>query len=205
MQTTQINLKTITFFLALIVISFFCFRNCSDKSKFDVQNSKYEKSNDSLRILEQKAQLKIEAYDRHLKELSAELLVAQNNSQVSETKYYALKNKTVKPKYIENVVDCNDTIQSIYKYAVAKDSLCNIVIINKNEVIQKQDTIIKTNVLEKQEYVGLLSLKDNANKNLQNIIDNNKKKIKQQKLYKNFFKISTIVLSGIVLKTVIIK
>lgn len=205
METTQINFKTITFFLTLIIISFFCFRNCSDKSRFEVQNSKYEKSNDSLRILEQKGQLKIEAYDRHLKQLSADLLVAQNNSQVSETKYYALKNKTVKPKYIENVVDCNDTIQNIYKYAVSKDSLCNVAIIDKNEVIQNQDTIIKTNVLEKQEYVGLLTLKDNANKNLESIIGNDKKEIRNQKLNKNIWKLTSVGLVGVILKMVIFK
>jgi hypothetical protein len=205
MKTTQINLKTITFFLTLIIMSFLCFKNCSDKSRFEVQNSKYEKSNDSLRILEQKGILKIEAYDRRLKELSSELLIAQNNSQISETKYYALKNKTIKPKYIENVVDCNDTIQSIYKYAVAKDSLCNIAIIDKNKAIQKQDTIIKINVLEKQEYNGLLILKNNANTNLESIIKNDKKEISNQKLNKNIWKLTSVGLAGIILKLVIFK
>ncbi len=205
METTQINFKTITFFLALIIISFFCFRNCSDKSRFEVQNSKYEKSNDSLRILEQKGQLKIEAYDRHLKQLSAELLVAQNNSQVSETKYYALKNKTVKPKYIENIVDCNDTIQSIYKFSLAKDSLCGIAILDKNQVISKQDTIIKTNLLEKKELVSIIDLKENANKNLESIIVNDKKEIRQEKTNKNFWKLASVGLAGVILKRVIFK
>lgn len=205
MQTTQINPKTISFFILLLVVTFFCFRNCSDKSKMDIENSKYEKRNDSLRILEQKAELKIEAYERHLKDLNKKLFIAQNKSQISETKYYALKNKKVKPKYIENIVDCNDTIKTMYSYSILKDSLCDVVIQDKNDVIAKQDTIINVNLLEKKELFEVINLKYNSNKNLQFIIDNNKKEINQQKLYKNVWKISTIVLTGVVLKTVIIK
>ena len=132
METTQINPKTILFFIGLIIVSFLCFRNCNDKSKFEIENNKYAKSNDSLNILFQKSVLEVERYERDLKKLNDELLIAQNNSQISETKYYALKNKTVKPKYVESIIDCNDTIQSIYKYALAKDSLCDIVITDKN-------------------------------------------------------------------------
>lgn len=205
METTQINPKTILFFIIIIILSFLCFRNCNDKSRFQIVNNKYAKSNDSLNILFQKAVLETERHERNLKILNKELLIAQNNSQVSETKYYALKNKALKPKYIENVVDCNDTIKSIYKYAVSKDSLCNIVITDKNIVIKQQDTIIKTNLVEKSELVGMIDLKENANKNLESIISNDKKEIKQEKNKKNLWKITSVGLTAVILKMIIFK
>jgi len=205
METTQINPKTILFFILILVISLACFRNCNDKLRFQAENNKYAKSNDSLNILFQKSVLEVERYERNLKILNEELLIAQNNSQVSETKYYALKNKTIKPKYIDNVVDCNDTIQSIYKYAVSKDSLCNIVITDKNIVIKQQDTIIKTNLAEKRELVGMIDLKENANKNLESIVSNDKKQIRQEKNKKNLWKITSVGLAGVILKMIIFK
>jgi len=205
METTQINPKTILFFILILVISLACFRNCNDKLRFQAENNKYAKSNDSLNILFQKSVLEVERHERNLKILNEELLIAQNNSQVSETKYYALKNKTIKPKYIDNVVDCNDTIQSIYKYAVSKDSLCNIVITDKNIVIKQQDTIIKTNLAEKRELVGMIDLKENANKNLESIVSNDKKQIRQEKNKKNLWKITSVGLAGVILKMIIFK
>lgn len=205
METTEINPKTILYFIIITILISLCFRNCNDKSKFEIENNKYAKSNDSLNILFQKSVLEVERYERDLKKLNEELLIAQNNSQVSETKYYALKNKTIKPKYIDNVVDCNDTIQSIYKYAVSKDSLCNIVITDKNIVIKQQDTIIKTNLSEKKELVEMIDLKENANKNLESIISNDKKEIKQEKNKKNIWKTTSVGLALVVLKMIIFK
>lgn len=205
METTQINPKTILFFIVLVIISFLCFRNCNDKSVFQVENKRYEKSNDSLNILYQKAILKVEKYEMQLTNLNNELLVAQNNSQFSETKYNDLKSKTAKPRYIENIVYCNDTIQSIYKFSLAKDSLCGIAILDKNQVISKQDTIIKTNLLEKKELVSIIDLTENANKNLESIIVNDKKEIRQEKTNKNFWKLASVGLAGIILKMVIFK
>lgn len=205
METTEINPKTILYFIIITILISLCFRNCNDKSKFEIENNKYAKSNDSLNILFQKSVLEVERYERDLKKLNEELLIAQNNSQVSETKYYALKNKTIKPKYIDNVVDCNDTIQSIYKYAVSKDSLCNIVITDKNIVIKQQDTIIKTNLAEKRELVGMIDLKENANKNLESIVSNDKKQIRQEKNKKNLWKITSVGLAGVILKMIIFK
>lgn len=205
METTQINLKTILFFIILLVISLACFRNCNDKLRFQAENNKYAKSNDSLNILFQKSVLEIEKNERKLKILNEELLIAQNNSQVSETKYYALKNKIIKPKYIDNLVDCNDTIQYIYKYSISKDSLCNLAIIDKNLVINKQDTIIKTNLIEKKELKDMIDLKENANKNLESIILQDKKEISQEKNKKNLWKITSIGLTGVILKMLIFK
>lgn len=205
METTQINLKTILFFIILLVISLSCFRNCNDKLRFQSENNKYIKSNDSLNILFQKSVLEIEKNERKLKILNEELLIAQNNSQVSETKYYALKNKKIKPIYIDNLVDCNDTIQYIYKYSISKDSLCNLAIIDKNLVINKQDTIIKTNLTEKKELKDMIDLKENANKNLESIILQDKKEISQEKNKKNLWKITSIGLTGVILKMLIFK
>lgn len=205
METTQINLKTITFVVLLLTMIYFSFKGCNDKSRLQTNNEKYIKSNDSLNILYQKGILETEKYERNIKQLNADLLVAHNNSQVAETKYYNLKRAKDKPKYIENLSDCNDTIQSIHLYAITKDSLCNNVILAKNIEIKNQDLIIGQTNLQKKEYVGLLELEKNAKNNLNGIIDNQKKEIRNEKLKKNIWKLTSVGLTGVILKMIIFK
>ena len=176
--------------LAAIVLSLL--KSCN-KDNSNVIDTK-QKSIDSLNVLYQKSLLKVDGYESDLKSLNKELLVAQNTAQISETKYYQLKNRKVKPIYIENVNDCNDTIQSIYKYSVEKDSLCNSVISAKNLVIRVQDTIIKDNDSIKGELKNMLSLKNGEVQANKNIIEYQSKEIKKQKLIKNGYKLGVVAL-----------
>ena len=51
----------------------------------------------------------------------------------------------------------------------------------------------------------MIDLKENANKNLENIIGNDKKEIRQEKSNKNFWKLASVGLAGVILKMVIFK
>lgn len=205
METTQINYKTITFFLALLIMTYFIFQGCNDESNLQTKNDKYLKSNDSLNVLYQKGILETEKYERNIKQLNKDLLVAHNNSQIAETKYYDLKRAKDKPAYIEDLIACNDTVQKIHLYAVTKDSLCNNVILAKNIEIKNQATTISETNLQKNQYLGLLDLEKNAKNNLNFVIDNQKKEIRNEKLKKNIWKSAAVGLTGVILKIIIFK
>lgn len=182
----------IAFIAILILIIFSFFKRC-DGNNTPIIDAK-EKSIDSLNILFQKSQLKVDKYESDIKSLNKELLIAQNNSQISETKYYELKNRKVKPIYIESVKDCNDTIQSMYNYSIQKDSLCNNVILAKNSVIKSQDTIIKVNDSIKKEHNFMIVNQGQEVKNLNEIIEIEQKELRKEKLIKNGYKIGFVAL-----------
>ncbi|MBC7494337.1 MAG: hypothetical protein H7221_04955 [Flavobacterium sp.] len=194
-----LNYKNIAFVLVMIIITFLLFKNCNDKSKYADRNDKYLKSNDSLNVLYQKGILETEKFERNIKQLNKDLLVAHNNSQVAETRYYQLQRFKAPPLYIENITDCNDTVQKIHLYAVTKDSLCTSVILAKNIEIKNQDSIITQSNLQKNKFIGLLELEKNAKNNLNGIIDNNKKEIRNEKNKKNFWKLTAVTISGLLI------
>jgi len=205
METTQLNLKNIIIFLLLLIMTFLFFKGCGEKSNLQVKNDRYKKSNDSLNVVYQKTVLNIEKYERDIYILRNDLAKAKVDVKKVEVKYNSLKNKTVKPKYIELIADCNDTIQSIYKRSIEKDSLCDIVVEGKNFVIVKQDSIITLDSLAKKDLFKMVDIKSNENKNLESVVLNNKKEIRNEKVKKNFWKISSISLIGVILKMVIFK
>jgi len=185
-------LITIAFIAIILIIIFSAFKGCNKNTSSTIDVN--QKSIDSLNILFQKSQLKVDKYESDLKYLNKELLIAQNNSQVAETKYYELKNRKVKPIYIENISDCNDTIQTIYKYAIEKDSLCEKTIHSKNEVIRVQDIFIKVNDSIKKEHNFMIVNQGQEVKNLNEIIELEQKEVRKQKLGKNAYKIGFVAL-----------
>ena len=199
MNTQTINYKTIAIVLTMLIITFLLFRNCNDKSKYASVTDKYLKQNDSLNKLYLAGIDKINKDEASINQLNKDLLVAQNKSQIAETKYYALQRLKQQPHYIENLTDCNDTVQKIHLYSLTKDSLCNDVIIAKNTEIKKQDSIIKQTNSQKNQYIGLLALEKNAKSNLNSIIDINKKEIRAEKNKKNFWKLTAVTVSGLLI------
>ena len=185
-------LITIAFIAIILIIIFSAFKGCNNDTSEAIDAN--QKTIDSLNILFQKSQLKVDKYENDLKSLNKELLVTQNKSQISEIKYYELKNRKVKPIYIENVKDCNDTIQSIYKYAVEKDSVCIVAIHGKNEVIRVQDAIIKENDSIKKEHKFMIVNQSKEVKNLNEIIEIEQKQLRKEKLIKNGYKIGFVAL-----------
>ena len=185
-------LITIAFIAIILIIIFSAFKGCNKNTSSTIDVN--QKSIDSLNVLFQKSQLKVDKYESDIKFLNKELLIAQNNSQVAETKYYELKNRKVKPIYIENISDCNDTIQTIYKYAIEKDSLCEKTIHSKNEVIRVQDAIIKENDSIKKEHKFMIVNQSKEVKNLNEIIEIEQKQLRKEKLIKNGYKIGFVAL-----------
>ena len=185
-------LITIAFIAIILIIIFSAFKGCNKDTSSTIDVN--QKSIDSLNILFQKSQLKVDKYESDLKSLNKELLIAQNNSQITEAKYYELKNRKVKPIYIENISDCNDTIQTIYKYAIEKDSLCEKTIHSKNEVIRVQDIFIKVNDSIKKEHNFMIVNQGQEVKNLNEIIELEQKEVRKQKLGKNAYKIGFVAL-----------
>ncbi|MBC7493972.1 MAG: hypothetical protein H7221_03110 [Flavobacterium sp.] len=203
METKNINYKSVAIFLLMIIITFLLFKNCNDKSKFADKNDKFLKANDSIDKLYKKGIIEVGRYDLAIEQLHKELLTAHNNSQIAETKYYNLKRAKDKPVYIENIADCNDTVQKIHLYALTKDSLCTGVILAKNIEIKNQDSIISQSNNQKKQYVSLLELEKNSKSNLNAIIDNNNKEIRGQKNRKTFWKLVSIALSGLLVHQVL--
>ena len=199
MNTQTLNYKTIAIALTMLIITFLLFRNCNDKSKYASVTDKYLKQNDSLNKLYLAGIDKINKDEASITQLNKDLLVAQNKSQIAETKYYALQRSKQQPRYIENLTACNDTVQKIHLYALTKDSLCNDVILAKNNEIKNQDSIIEKTNSQKNQYIGLLALEKNAKSNLNSIIDVNKKEIRAEKNKKNFWKLTAVTLSGLLI------
>ena len=202
---TQITAKRFLFALIIVLILIFSFFKCNDTSKLDLENKKYEKTIDSLKAEHKKVMAKFEESENQLVGLHSDLLLAQNRTQISETKLYILQRKTTKPIYIENIKDCNDTIQKVYELSVLKDSACNVVISDKNIEIAKQDTIIKFQEIQKKDLLLANDLMVNANKNLEFINDNKTKQIRKEKLKKNFWKATAVGVGIYAIKLLIFK
>jgi len=202
---TQITAKRFLFALIIVLIFIFAFFKCNDTDKLDLENKKHEKTIDSLKSEHNKVMAKYSASEKELSILHNDLLSAQNRTQISETKLYNLQRKTVKPQYIENIKDCNDTIQKVYELSVLKDSACNVVISDKNVEIAKQDIIIEFQEGQKLDLLKANDLMENANKNLEFINDNKTKQIRKEKLKKNFWKATAVGVGIYAIKLLIFK
>lgn len=185
-------LITIAFIAIILIIIFSTFKGCNKNTSSTIDAN--QKSIDSLNVLFQESESKIKSYESEIEVLNKDLVEAQNKAQISETKYFNLKRLKSKPIYVENVSDCNDTIQSIYKYAVEKDSVCIIAIHGKNEVIRVQDAIIKENDSIKKEHNFMIVNQGQEVKNLNDIIELEQKELRKEKLIKNGYKIGFVAL-----------
>lgn len=202
---TQITAKRFLFTLIIVLILIFTFFKCNDTNKSNLENKKHEKTIDSLKSEHKTVMAKYNASEKELSILHNDLLSAQNRTQISETNLYNLQKKTYKPQYIENVKDCNDTIQKVYELSVLKDSSCNVVISDKNVEIAKQDIIIKFQEVQKSDLLKANDLMENANKNLEFINDNKTKQIRKEKLKKNFWKATAVGVGIYAIKLIIFK
>ncbi len=111
-------------------------------------------------------------------------------AELSKNNYQQLKHQ--RPKYIKNVIDCNDTIQAVYNFLIKKDSVCNTAINNLDNVISVQDSTIKVQNNQKELLINSVAINENlllnAEKNNFNLNEN----LKQEKKIKNTWKFSAI-------------
>lgn len=181
-------------FIILFVFIFFT-RKCTNEIKSffgELKEVDLRYSNDSIRIVFEKQKLLSEKLEIALEIANKELLVAQNNSQVSETKLYNLQKKSKRPEYINELQPCNDSIQIIYEYSVLKDSACNLALSDKNVQIEKLDTIVKIQETEKANLTDFVK-----NLETERIIDKKQNFVEKKK--KTFWQVVSVTLTAIAL------
>jgi hypothetical protein len=187
------NTLLVIAFIGIVIAIILSLPKACDNS-YSPEVADRQKSIDSLNVLFQESESKIKSYESEIEVLNKDLVEAQNKAQISETKYFNLKRLKSKPIYVENVSDCNDTIQSIYKYAVEKDSVCIVAIHGKNEVIRVQDAIIKENDSIKKEHNFMIVNQGQEVKNLNEIIEIEQKQVRKESNIKNGYKIGFVAL-----------
>ena len=124
-------------------------------------------------------------------------------AELAKNNYYQLKR--TKPKYIENVIDCNDTLQAVYTFAVKKDSACNVAIQNLDNVIFTQDSIKDIDDAQKKLLLNSILVKDNLLRNEEKNTQNLTESVKNEKSKKNLWKTATLGAVIIIGKFVLFK
>lgn len=191
----QNNCRNLTIVILVLFGFIFFATKCTNQIKGFFGESKevdFRYLNDSIRIVFKKQKLLYEKLEIALQIANKELLVAQNNTQVSETKLYYLQNKSKRPVYVTELQPCNDSIQVQYKYSIQKDSACNETIAFKNTEIDKLN--VKVHVL------------DTTKANLTNFVKTmeaerifDKKVVKVEKSKKTFWQVVSGALAGTIL------
>ena len=179
--------------IAILILFAFIFftKKCTNEIKGFFGESKeidLRYSNDSIRIQFEKQKILSEKLELALEIANKELLVAQNNSQVSETKLYNLQNKFKRPAYVPELQPCNDSIQVQYKYSIQKDSACNETIAFKNTEIDKLNIkvyILDTTKANLTDFVKTMEAEKNFDK----------KVVQVEKSKKTFWQYTTGVLA----------
>lgn len=184
-NTVERGIKTVIMIFIIFGIIFLMLK-CHSES-INLENYKIEKSNDSLKVSFEKLKIFKEKLENRLELANKELLIAQNNSQVSETKLANLQKQRTRPSYVPEIVNCNDTIQSLYNFSLKKDSVCNVTISDKNVEISKLDTIIKIQEKEKLNLTDFVKNKKLETDNFELIVENKNKELFQVKAKKSFW------------------
>ena len=196
-NTTQGGIQTFLFVI-LIFGLIFCMLKCNEKTyQLDSKEINLRQSIDSSRIEFEKLKIVQEKLQLDLDIANKELLIAHNNSQISETKLYNLQKKSKQPIYVPEIKPCNDSLQSLYNFSVKKDSACNSVISNKNIELNKKDTIINIQNKEKTVLTNSVKNQEFDNKKLNDIVEIKDKLYIQEKKKRTFWE--WIAYSGYVL------
>lgn len=181
--------------LIVIVILAFCLLKSCNNEKSEEQKS-YKKEKDSL----QKVNSNLEFQNSELSEQNTQIIDAVNSlseaSKQTERILYQLQKKTaVKPTYVPEISDCNDTIQHLYNVGLQKDSLCNNVIATKDSIIVKKDVIIGNDGVVKSNLKKIIDNKDLTITNQDKLIVSEIRKTRYEARKKTFWQILTAVLT----------
>lgn len=183
------ELKSNWIYYAIIIFLILLLRSCGNVVlEIDNNNIELEKRVDSL---QKNSKIKLEQVSNLEKENSKSKDSIKNLIKASKTKeilLYKLQ-KSSRPHYITEVKDCNDTIQSIYDKCVLKDSLCNVIIDTKNNIIAEQDGVIVNDSLQKTILNSVIDEKDIVIKLKNDIIIKDKNQIKIEKRKKTFWQV----------------
>jgi hypothetical protein len=168
--------------IVIVVLAFFLLKSCNGNSVNETKKAKLLKNKfDSLQKL---SNTNLDKF--HDAEMVLKIVIDSNKSlfkqsKILERKLHQLQNKTsVKPLYVDNVIDCNDTIKSIFEIGLLKDSICNNIISDKNKIIVNSFKIIKTDSIQKSVLLGVVEKKDFAIAVQDQFIENQKKQVKKE-------------------------
>ena len=182
--------KTYLFVRILIILALFFFIILNLKQCNSINESAktilLEKSNDSLSLVFKMLKLSNKKLQIQFELANLDLLDAQNQSQISETKLASLQRQRTRPLYVPEIVNCNDTIQSLYDFSMKKDSASKVVIFNKTFQIIKLDTIIKIQEREKNNLTDYVKDSKIETDNLKSIIEIKNKEFNIQKRKNTF-------------------
>jgi len=172
-----------------VFVIIFLFKNCNhSEPKLEEVMTKNEIAKQKEIALNYK--FKVQILEIENKKLILKSDSLKSVAELSKNNYQQLKHQ--RPKYIKNVIDCNDTIQAVYNFLIKKDSVCNTAINNLDNVISVQDSTIKVQNNQKELLINSVAINENlllnAEKNNFNLNEN----LKQEKKIKNTWKFSAI-------------
>lgn len=158
------------------------------KHKFDILEI------ENAKLIQQKDSLKVVA------ELSKNNLLKLQHQRINP------------PKYIDKIADCNDTLQSVFRWGIQKDSACNVAIQNLDNVIFAQDSIKDIDDAQKKLLLKSILVKDNLlnnsekeNLNLVKETTDLTNSVKQESNKKNFWKTTAAAAGLEILRRIIFK
>lgn len=190
------NLKNLMLGIGFVFLIFFAFKKC--------ENTDNKNMDQPVQINNQKAAIatakaRIQALENNIVVLQSEIDCNFKESIEKEKSLNFLKQKfkNNKPKFVENIKDCNDTIRSIVSNSLAKDSLCDAIIELKNKTIIKKDSIIFYQENQKFLFEKSLKRNDTINQFYVNQLNLETKIIKSEKRKKGFWKTVSVVLLGL--------
>lgn len=188
------NIKKIAIGIGLILIIFFAFNKCQNETETNISlRPKIDKQKELI----EKSKVKIQLLENSIEFLKSKIEADSKESLEKEKKLNILKQKNYKPKIIENIKDCNDTIRSIVSNSLAKDSLCDAIIKLKNNTINKKDSIILAQENQKFLFEKSLKSNDTINQFYVQQLNLETKIIKSEKRKKGFWKTVSVVLLGL--------
>lgn len=168
-----------------------CFQNCNDNKSAVSENKSLENNVKS-------EQSKADKYFYDFKKKETEFIELEKKYNLSKLESKAkiktlaeAQTKEVKPKYIENIANCNDTVAKVYNYSKYKDSLANVVIFSLNKNILDADCLIETKKVEQDLLLSTILSRTNAMNDLEKINMNNKDLIRKKNNENWFWKSTT--------------
>jgi hypothetical protein len=180
--------------IVIVVLAFFLLKSCNNQPK--AQSKSYKSEKDSLKKINEDLEFQYEGLIQENSQIIDSLNKLIKRSKITEGKLYQLQQKTsVKPSFVPEIIDCNDTIQSMYYIGAKKDSLCNSVILQKNDIITSKDKIIVTDSLQRNLLSKIIDNKDLTIETQDIAIQSEIKKTRYEARKKTFWQILVGVLT----------
>lgn len=182
-----------------------CFQNCNDNKSAISENKSLENNVKSEQAKANKYFYDFKKKETEFIELEKKYNLSKLESKAKIKTLAEAQTKEVKPQYIDNIANCNDTVAKVYNYSKYKDSLANGVIFSLNKNILDADCLIETKKVEQDLLLSTILSRTNAMNDLEKINMNNKDLIRHEKNKKLLWQVSTVTAVGIIGKLILFK